>query len=47
MCFFCLTSLVVIPLPHGRSCSIGMRMAIWDIENEEEKVALKDGANGD
>jgi len=33
-------------LPHGRSCSIGMRMAIWDIENEEEKVALKDGANG-
>ena len=25
----------------GRSCSIGMRMTIWDIENEEEKVALK------
>lgn len=23
------------------SCSIGMRMAIWDIENEEEKTALK------
>eukprot|EP00435_Cladocopium_sp_Y103_P030001 s1373_g7.t1 len=23
------------------SCSIGMRMAIWDIENEEEKMALK------
>eukprot|EP00913_Durusdinium_trenchii_P033828 g31666.t1 len=23
------------------SCSIGMRMTIWDIENEEEKVALK------
>lgn len=25
----------------ARSCSIGMRMAIWDIENEEEKTALK------
>ena len=25
----------------ARSCSLGMRLTIWDIDNEEERVALK------